>query len=85
MILFFTCSAKPLLSKEWSGMLLRQFGGNLWQTKHEKTPFFWPKWVEMVQIGFFVIVFITFEPQMVSTISFHQKIQHANRGVFVTS
>ena len=40
-------------------MLLRQFGGNLWQIEHQKTAYFCPKWIEMVQIGYFVVVFIT--------------------------
>ena len=66
-------------------MLLRQFGGNLWQIEHQKTAYFCAKWVEMVQIGYFVVVFITFAPQMLSTLSFHQKIQHTHHDVFVTS
>ena len=66
-------------------MLLRQFGENLWQREHQKTVYFCPKWVEMVQNGYFVLVFITFEPQMLSTLTFHQEIQHAHHDVFVTS
>ena len=66
-------------------MLLRQFGENLWQREHQKTVYFCPKWVEMVQIGYFVLVFITFEPQMLSRLTFHQEIQHAHHDVFVTS
>ena len=48
------------------GMLLRQFGGNLWQIEHQKTAYFCAKWVEMVQIGYFVVVFITFEPNAIN-------------------
>ena len=66
-------------------MLLRQFSENLWQIEHQKTACFCPKLVEMVRTGYFVAVFITFEPQMLSTLSFHQKIQHAHHDVFVTS
>ena len=37
MILSFTCSDKPSLSKEGSDMLLRQFGGKLWKIEHQKS------------------------------------------------
>ena len=66
-------------------MLLQQFGGNLWQTEHQKSAYFCPKWVKMVQTGYFVVVFITFEPQMLSNSNFYQKIGHAHHEVILTS
>lgn len=74
MILFFTCSTKSKLSKKRSEMLLQQFGGKLWQTEHHKSAYFCPKLVKIVQIGYFVVVFLTFEPKMLSTSNFHKKI-----------
>ena len=65
-------------------MLLREFGRNLWQIEHQKSAYFCPKLVKMIQIGYFVVVFITFEAQMLSTLSFHQKIRHVHHDVIIT-
>ena len=62
-VLIFQGGVRHITTKIWL---------NVMANRTSKTCIFCPSSVKMVQIAYFVVVFIMFEPQMVLTSIFHQ-------------